>query len=116
MKRSIQFSVVSVILVLIALPVMGHHPAEGIVDDEVYAMIDEMVADTPHALLDFDDMDDDNDMTNETTIETPSLMSLERMIDDGLLNYAAMLDGDVTIAIDLTDGRIVVLTVTQTDQ
>ncbi len=115
MKRSIQFSVVSVILALIALPVMGHHPAEGIVDDEVYEMIDALVADTPHAELDPDDMGDMNVLTNETTIEAPSLMSLERMIDDGLLEYAAMLDGNVTIAIDLTDSRIVVMTITQTE-
>lgn len=115
MKRSIQFSMLPVILSLIALPVMGHHPAEGMVDAEVYEMIDSMVEDTPHATIDLDDMGDMNDMTNETTIEAPSLMSIERMIDDGLLDYAAMLDGDVTIAIDLTDRRIVVMTITQTE-
>ena len=54
MKRSIQISVVSVILALIALPVMGHHPAEGIVDEEVYAMIDSLVEDAPHATLDLE--------------------------------------------------------------
>ena len=34
----------------------AHHPAEDIVDPEIYAMIDENVADTPHADLVFDDM------------------------------------------------------------
>ncbi len=113
MKRSIQFSVVSVILALVAFPVMGHHPAEGIVDDEVYEMIDSMVADTPHATIELDDMGDMNDLTNETTIGLPSVMSLERMIDDGLLDYAAMLDGDVTVLIDLTDRRLVEMTIIQ---
>ena len=35
----------------------AHHPAADIVDPEVYEMIDENVTDTPHADLDFDDMD-----------------------------------------------------------
>ena len=34
----------------------AHHPAADIVDPEIYEMIDENVADTPHADLDFDDM------------------------------------------------------------
>ena len=37
----------------------AHHPAEDIVDPEIYAMIDENVADTPHADLTFDDMGSD---------------------------------------------------------
>ena len=41
---------------LVACPVIAHHAAEGIVDEEIYAMIDAMVADTPHADLVFDDM------------------------------------------------------------
>ena len=36
--------------------VFAHHPAEAIVDPEIYAMIDENVADTPHADLVLDDM------------------------------------------------------------
>ncbi len=36
--------------------VHAHHPAADIVDPEIYAMIDENVADTPHADLTFDDM------------------------------------------------------------
>ena len=34
----------------------AHHPAADIVDPEVYEMIDENVADTPHADMVFDDM------------------------------------------------------------
>jgi hypothetical protein len=34
----------------------AHHPAEDIVDEETWLMIDENVADTPHADLVFDDM------------------------------------------------------------
>lgn len=39
----------------------AHHPAADIVDPEIYAMIDENVADTPHADLTFDDMGGGND-------------------------------------------------------
>ena len=34
----------------------AHHPAADIVDPEIYEMIDENVADTPHADMIFDDM------------------------------------------------------------
>ena len=39
-----------------AFPVFAHHPAADIVDPEIYEMIDENVADTPHADMVFDDM------------------------------------------------------------
>lgn len=38
---------------------LAHHPAADIVDPEIYEMIDENVADTPHADLVFDDMGSD---------------------------------------------------------
>ncbi len=34
----------------------AHHPAEDIVDEDIYEMIDENVADTPHADLDLSSM------------------------------------------------------------
>ena len=34
----------------------AHHPAEDIVDEDTYLMIDENVSDTPHADLDFSSM------------------------------------------------------------
>ena len=46
----------AILTFLIALPVIAHHAAEGIVDDEIYATIDEMVADTPHGELTLDDL------------------------------------------------------------
>ena len=36
----------------VAAPVAAHHMAEGIVADDIYAMIDENLADSPHLLLD----------------------------------------------------------------
>ena len=97
-------------LALITSPVFAHHAAEGIVDEEVYEMIDTMIADTPHAEMTIDDIA--IGMT-ETTITTQTLKSLEVMIDDGLLTYIAMLDGEVTITIDIEDNNSVTLTVLQ---
>jgi len=43
-------------LSLTSTSVLAHHPAADIVDPETYEMIDENVADTPHADMTFDDM------------------------------------------------------------
>ncbi len=96
--------------VLAGAPVLAHHAAEGIIDEEIYAMIDAMVADTPHAQLDFSDMG--ADMT-EITVSTRSVRDVENMIDDGLLDYAAMLDGDVTLVIEFDDRGGALVTITQ---
>jgi hypothetical protein len=99
-------------VLLASAPVLAHHAAEGIIDDEIYAMIDAMVADTPHAELDFSDMG--GDMT-EITVSTRSVRDVENMIDDGLLDYAAMLDGDVTLVIEFDDRGGAVVTITQVE-
>lgn len=41
---------------LASVPAFAHHPAADIVDEDTYEMIDENVADTPHADLDFSSM------------------------------------------------------------
>ena len=84
-------------LAMAASPVFAHHPAEDIVDTEIYAMIDEMVADTPHADLVFDEMG----MT--TTITADSVSAAENLIDDGLLATLSLLDDDVTVTISFGD-------------
>lgn len=84
-------------LALVASPVLAHHPAEDMVDPEIYAMIDSMVADTPHADLVFDEMG----MT--TTITTDSVSAAEDLIDDGLLATLSLLDDDVTVTISFGD-------------
>lgn len=49
------------VMTLTSASAFAHHPAADNVDPEIYAMIDENVADTPHADLTFDDMGSDND-------------------------------------------------------
>ena len=41
-------SIITICLAMAATPLWAHHAAEGMVDEEVYAMIDSMIADTPH--------------------------------------------------------------------
>ena len=96
-------------LMLMAMPAFAHHAAEGIVDEEIYEMIDTMVADTPHAELDLSFIG--GGMT-EMTITTRTPREMENLLEDGLLTYASMLDGDVTITIDF-DQRLVEMVITQ---
>ena len=49
----------AIVMALTATGVYAHHPAADMVDPETYAMIDENVADTPHADLVLDDMGPD---------------------------------------------------------
>lgn len=81
---------------LCAAPVLAHHPAEDIVDAEIFAFIDDMVSDTPHATLDFDDMG--NMVVIEIT--TDFVSTAEALIQQGLLSHASLLDGDVTMTIE----------------
>lgn len=91
MKKSVTIFALS--LALIASPAFAHHPAVDMVDEEIYAMIDALVADTPHAEMFFDD-----DM-GTTTIETDSVSAAEELIDDGLLATLSLLDDEVTVTI-----------------
>ncbi len=108
MKKFLQAAVVS--LAVASFPSFGHHAADGMVDDEVYAMIDSLLMDTPHADMTLDDLG--AGMT-ELTITTSTVTSMENMIDDGLLDYASMLDGNVEIGISFADDGDVTMTVTQ---
>lgn len=90
----------------------AHHPAEDIVDPDIYEHIDSMVADTPHADLTFDEM---GGGVTETTITYDSVADLETMVaTDNLLEYVERLDGVVDVSLQFNPDRTVTLTVTQT--
>ena len=76
MKRL--FLLTITVLAICAVPVIAHHAAEGIVDEEIYAMIDQMVADTPHADLTFDSM---GGMT-EIIIDTDNYSQFEDLVEE----------------------------------
>lgn len=92
-------NIVSIIILSLAFcwgNALAHHPAADIVDEEIYAMIDEMVADTPHATLEFDDM-------GNTIITADSVSEAEDLVQDGLLADLSLLDEDVTVTISFGD-------------
>lgn len=109
---------------LSAAPAYSHHPAADIVDEEIYAMIDEMVSDTPHADMVFDGdmgaMDPDGGVIQEETIDetiitTRTVQDVENLIDEGLLTYVSMLDGNIDISIDFNRNRRVTVTIRQVE-
>ena len=87
----------AIFLALAAGAALAHHPAEDIVDDDIYAMINDMVSDTPHVTMDFDDTED------TTTITADSVSVAEDLIDDGLLADLSLLDEEVTVTITFGD-------------
>ncbi len=109
MKKLVALVAVSLVLAVGGVAV-AHHAAAGIVDEDIYAMIDAMVADTPHGEMTLDDLG--GGMT-ELTIEQVTLVSVERMIEDDLLTYISMLDGEVTVQIIFDDPRDVQMVILQ---
>lgn len=108
MKKSIGIALIGLFF---ALPTYAHHPAADVVDTEIYAMIDAMVSDTPHAELVFDDMGGDDTLTT-TIISSPR--SAEKLVDDGLLSEVSELSGDVYMTIEFTErSNDVVITIIQ---
>ena len=99
------------LLVICVAPAYAHHAAEGIVDEEIYDMIDSLVEDTPHAAMTLDDL---GGRMAETTIYVESLTDLEGMITEGLLEYISGLQGDVVMSISFAEDGSVLLTLTQT--
>lgn len=59
MKRLMIFSLMFLGILFVA-PAWSHHPAQGIVSDDIWQMIDGLLedADSPHLTLDFDDVMD----------------------------------------------------------
>ena len=98
------------ILALFAYPVIAHHAAQDILDEEIWLMIDEMVADTPHADIDFDSV---GSGMIQLGINTNRVQSLEDMVEDGLLDYVQYLDGEVSLTIEFRDHNDYELIITQ---
>jgi len=109
MRKLLQFS--ALFLAMGSASVFAHHPAADIVDEEIYAMIDSMVADTPHATMTFDEMG--GGMT-ESSVTTDSLTEFETLIEEqDLLEYVELLDGVVDVSIRFNIDSSVTMTVNQ---
>lgn len=53
MNRFVKTAVLASVLTVASVSAFAHHPAEEIVDEDIYFMIDKNVSDTPHADLVF---------------------------------------------------------------
>ena len=93
MKRLVASAAVA--LVLCALPLSAHHAAEGTVDEEIYQMISDLLEGTPHST--WTPPEDMGGGVWEMSLTTRTARQFETLIDDGLLTYIAMLDGEVLI-------------------
>ena len=94
------FTAIVFSLALATSPALAHHPAADMVDEEIYAVIDELVSETPHATMVFDE-----DM-GTTVITTESVSDAEDIIDDYLLADLSLLEEEVTITISFEDTLI----------
>lgn len=109
MKKSV-LVIAGLLLLAVAGAAIAHHAAAGIVDEDIYAMIDDLVSTTPHGEMDLTDLG--SGMT-EIFIDQVTMVQVERMIEDDLLIYASMLDGDVTVQITFDGPRDVEMTIVQ---
>jgi hypothetical protein len=100
-------------LLLLSATLWAHHPAADIVDPDIYAMIDSLVADTPHADLVFSDM---GMGSTDIEITANSIRTMESMIDEGLMDFALTLDGDVSLSVRANGDGSVTLTISQRDR
>ena len=106
-----RFVTAIMLLAFAVTPVLAHHPAADIVDEDIYAMIDSMVADTPHAEMTFDEM---GAGLTETSITFYSVDDLENMIGrENLMEYIERLDGVVEVSIGFNVDGTATLTISQ---
>lgn len=105
------FQICALVLFFASTNLYAHHPAADIVDEDIYAQIDSMVADTPHADLTFDEMG--GGMT-ETSITADSREEFETLINDEyILEYVELLDGVVDVSISFNPDSSVTMTINQ---
>jgi len=95
MKKALLTSVL--FTALSSTAAFAHHPAADIVDPDIYAMIDENVADTPHADLTFDDMGSDMDAAS-AAMETRD--EVDSIADQAEASQEAGMGADVDQAMD----------------
>lgn len=109
MKKIFQIGALSISLISFAS--FAHHPAADRVDEDVYEMISAAVADTPHADMTFDSVDYGSSVM---TVTARGAEVLNNLVDEGLMNYASMLDGNVNVSIDFQRGSNVTVRISQT--
>lgn len=93
---------------LVSAPAFSHHMAADIVDADIYAMIDALVADTPHATLNLEDV---GTGVKVVTVTTSNVDEMSDFLDDGGLGYIEELSGTTYIDITINSDYSATLTV-----
>ena len=109
MKKIVKIGALSISLISFAA--FAHHPAADRVDEDVYEMISTAVAETPHADMTFDSIDYGS---SEMTITARGVEDLNNLVDDGLMNYVSLLEGNVNVSVNFQRGNNVTVRVSQT--
>lgn len=105
------FRLSALVLAIGVTNAFAHHPAADTVDEDIYAMIDSNVADTPHATMTFDEM---GGGMAEMSVTADSLDQFQAMIaEQDLLEYVELLDGVVNVSIRFNIDSSVTMTVNQ---
>jgi hypothetical protein len=85
----------------VAAPVSAHHMAEGIVADDIYAMIDENLVDSPHLTL---DLTTTATMTIiEVTVEADDVATVVGIISDALAGQGTQVESSLDVEISEPD-------------
>lgn len=87
---------------------LAHHPAADRVDPEIYAMIDENVADTPHADMTFDDMgrdltETDAAMDAREEMSANANESRESLVDNAGMRMEAATDREINMETEVAE-------------
>ena len=85
----------------------SHHPAEGIVSDDIWQMVDDLLeaADSPHLDLDFTLMDS----TVVTTIEVET-----SMVNDVIAVIETLNNGNLMVSTIASDPGLTLITIVET--
>lgn len=87
-----------VLSLFVAAPVAAHHAASGIVSDDIWNMVDDLLADSPHLDLDLDSI-----MTDSMVISTMTVPT--ELVTEILMGIADYNRGNLVVtATDLNDG------------
>jgi hypothetical protein len=101
--------IAAAVVLLAALPVVAHHMADGMVDEEIYDMIDDIVSGTPHGDFDINEIGD-----GMMQIDIMSrVQELDELVAADMFDYVNMLDGEVVMTIAFIDGMRLEITILQ---
>lgn len=97
MKKFLTTTLVSV--VFSCTLAFAHHAADGVVDDEIYEQIGELLEDSQHADMSVDDLASGS---TSLIIEIDDAETFDQLVDDGLLQLINDLEGNTTTMITET--------------